>query len=399
MSPNVRELHQIAHYLSGKQHAILEQWKNLMQQEEKKASELILESRGSFYNSIPLFLEHLYDRLKSKSTSFKEISKEHGANRWEYGYELREVIEEWEVLHMVLMDQINASREVLMSDWTTVAQAQKLLAKSIHDGILFSVRKYDQLQKEEARAQMRDLKQILQEPDAVSVENLRETSHDLKGAVHIMRTGFFLLKDEKLDEKPAKIIDQMAAAAETLDHLLNDLLDLFRLEAGQEEINTTEFDVAEVLTALCESMQPMAQTEQLDLQCEGDKKLMVQTDVKKVQRIVQNLVLNSLKYTGSGFVRIQWQLKTDKYWMIEIKDTGPGLSGTHASSLTTSADSSKTQNRPQKTDSQEVQSHGEGIGLLIVRRLCQLLNAVINVNAQKGEGTTYHIIFPVNAEN
>ncbi|HEX6982014.1 MAG TPA: HAMP domain-containing sensor histidine kinase [Balneolaceae bacterium] len=397
-SLNFQELHQIANYLSGKQSAILKQWKDLMQREEKKASELILESRGSFYNSIPLFLEHFYDTLKNKPTSFKKVSIDHGANRWEYGYELQEVVEEWEILHMILTDQLNSSQDVLLSDWQTIAQAQKLLSKSIHDGILFSVKKYNELQKREARAQMHDLNQILQKPDTpFPVENLRETSHDLKGTVYILNTGFFLLKDYELDEKAARIIDQMSGATETLDHLLNDLLDLFRIEAGQEEVKVAEFDAAKVLNDLCESMQPLAQKEDLDLRCEGPQKLLVQSDEKKVRRIIQNLVLNSLKYTDSGFVEIKWKLKTDEYWLLEIKDTGPGLSDIHAASLTTGTDSSETQNQS-AADSENVQRHGEGIGLLIVRRLCQLLNAVINVNAQKGEGTTYHIVFPVNAD-
>ncbi|HET6527271.1 MAG TPA: HAMP domain-containing sensor histidine kinase [Balneolaceae bacterium] len=398
-SLNSQQLRQIAHYLSGKQRAILQQWKDLMQRKDRKASELILESRGTFYNSIPVFLEHFSHILKNEPTSFIKVSEKHGVNRWEYGYELQEVVQEWEVLHNILLDHIDSSQDALISDWETIVQAQKLLAKSIHDGILFSVKKFDELQKREARAQMRDLKQIFQQPDTLSLEDFRETSHDLKGTVHIMRTGLFLLKNEKLDEKPTEIIGQMTAAAETLNHLLNDLLDLFRLEAGQEQVNATEFDAAEVLTNLCESMQPLAQTEQLDLRCEGDEKLMVQNDVKKVQRIVQNLVLNSLKYTSSGFVRIKWQLKTDKYWLIEIKDTGPGLSSTHAASLTTGADSSETKTPPPKTgDPEEIQSHGEGIGLLIVRRLCKLLNAIIKVETEKDKGTTYHIILPVEAE-
>jgi signal transduction histidine kinase len=395
-SLNLPELGQIAHYLSGKQNAILKQWREIMQRKKKKASELILESKGSFYNSIPLFLEHFYDILKNEPASLIKVSKKHGANRWEYGYELQDVVQEWEVLHVVLIEQINSSQDALVTDWETINQAQNLLSKSIHAGILFSLKRYDELQKREASAQLRDLKQILQEPDTLPVENLRETSHDLKGTVYILQTGFFLLKDQKLENKSAEIISQMSGAADTLNDLLNDLLDLFRIEAGKDQVKITEFDVAELLKNLCDSMLPLAQKQSLDLRCGGDQKLIVNSDAKKVRRIVQNLALNSLKYTESGFVEVIWKQKTKEYWTLEIKDTGPGLSGTHAASLTTGTDPKAQSTKT--LDPEETPSHGEGIGLLIVRRLCHLLKAIVHVDAQKGKGTTYHITFPVNAE-
>lgn len=390
-----QELHQIADYLSGKQNAILKQWKELMQQDQRKASELILQSRGTFYNSIPSFLEHFYGSLRNESTSLKEISREHGLNRWEYGYELPEIVKEWETLHMILIDQIKASQNVLISGLPAVLKAQKLLSKSIHSGILFSVKEYGRLQQQEAEAQMNDLKQALQESEGLPTENLRETSHDLRGTVHILRTGFFLLKDYQLNKNVAEIVHQMSLATDSLNQLLNDLLDLFRLEAGKEKLNIEHFDAAKLLRDLCESNQPLAQAEQLDLRCEGDKELHVRSDPQKVQRIIQNLVLNSLKYTRSGFVKVEWKLKENNYWMIKIRDTGPGLGATHASSLTTETNSSEAQDQPSASDSSGLQSHGEGIGLLIVRRLCELLNAVIDVQTQKGEGTIYQIIFPV----
>lgn len=98
---------------------------------------------------------------------------------------------------------------------------------------------------------------------------------------------------------------------------------------------------------------------------------------------------------------MKWEIESDKQWLLEISHTGAGLGATHAKSLTTESESSHTvddekaplANAEKVPD--EVQSHGEGIGLLIVRHLCQLLDAIINVKTKPGAGTTFNIIFPL----
>src|SRR5699024_5020152 len=113
---------------------------------------------------------------------------------------------------------------------TSFKHAQSILTEHTHQCIISSVIEYNELQKGEAEAQMRDLEQALDSNKSVShAEDLRQTSHDIKGMVHILRTGFFLLKDKAFDAKPSDTLDQMSMAANNLNTLLSDLLDLFRL--------------------------------------------------------------------------------------------------------------------------------------------------------------------------
>lgn len=181
--------------------------------------------------------------------------------------------------------------------------------------------------------------------------------------------------------------------------ILNDLLDLFRLETGREKVAVAEFDAAKVLRELCKSMQPIAQKENLDLTCNGSDTLPVRSDQTKLQRITRNLLLNALKYTKQGYVEVRWKRTSTKQWMLEIRDTGPGLGVTHATSLTMEAEAPETGVRreaPAEESHEELEKHGEGIGLLIVRHLCRLLDAVIQVETELGNGTTFKLTFPVN---
>jgi signal transduction histidine kinase len=119
-----------------------------------------------------------------------------------------------------------------------------------------------------------------------------------------------------------------------------------------------------------------------------------------VERIAQNLLLNSLKYTQEGYIKVHWNQTSDDQWMLQVSDTGPGLDATHARSLSTCGRSPETEVYDESTTedknaaSQVVKSHGEGIGLLIVRHLSTLLDAHMDIETESGVGTTITIAFP-----
>lgn len=417
MTSTRHKLESLTDYLSKRQDDILLEWERRMMQTESKSTELATMSRNEFRNHIPTFLEEINESLIDRQISLEKTGRKHGADRWEYGLDLQEMVKEWNILHQVLMDELNRAQEVLHLSFDTYKKAQKSLSVHIDEGVLFSVKEFDELRRFETEAQMLDLREVLREPDKEKLkdtkgsaesepdglerdENLRSTSHDLKGIMKSLQMGFFLLEDEELGENSTELIDQMSLAADSLEQLLNDLLDLFRLETHKETLNITEINTAHVLRELCESIQPMARTESLELECTGDDSLPVKTDSKKIQRVVRNLVLNALKYTHEGYVKVHWEALSKDQWLLEISDTGPGLSVTHAKTLTTEVEYSDTigvgDEHPPGPPGlpAEVENHGEGIGLLIVRHLCKLLDGLIKVKTGPLSGTTFTITFP-----
>jgi signal transduction histidine kinase len=180
------------------------------------------------------------------------------------------------------------------------------------------------------------------------------------------------------------------------------------------------FDAARLVKEFCETARQLAADRNLFLKCEGPASLEVEGDAVKVQRILQNLVLNALQATQSGGVLVTWEAgssPTDSHqWALCVQDTGAGFTSDamplrqelkdategvreveespqsdHSSSL--SASPAPTLDSQSRGNGRRLPA-GEGIGLSIVKRLCELLDASIELQSATGQGTTFRVIFP-----
>jgi signal transduction histidine kinase len=170
---------------------------------------------------------------------------------------------------------------------------------------------------------------------------------------------------------------------------------------------------------LCEGIRPFAQERRLFLRCEGPPGFATDGDEVKIRRIAQNLVLNAVKYTRAGGITVRWgdsAADDPKRWELCVTDTGPGL---HTDSGKPMADalektnpplpssdgtqSSDTQRLPDGTSPTSAETDqgpaspaepGEGIGLSIVKRLCDMLDATIELKTEHDVGTSFRILFP-----
>jgi signal transduction histidine kinase len=194
----------------------------------------------------------------------------------------------------------------------------------------------------------------------------------------------------------------------SLHHLLDDVTSLARLQAGREERRIAPLDVTPIMQQLCEDIRPLAQQHRLFLRCEGPPGLAADGDGVKIRRIAQNLMLNAVKYTRDGGIMVRWgdSVPDDpKRWELCITDTGPGL---HTDSGRPMADALSKANPPPpegtpSTDAGLVETGrasvspaepGEGIGLSIVKRLCDMLDATIELKSEPNVGTSFRILFP-----
>ncbi|HUR59314.1 MAG TPA: HAMP domain-containing sensor histidine kinase, partial [Opitutaceae bacterium] len=188
------------------------------------------------------------------------------------------------------------------------------------------------------------------------------------------------------------------------------------LEAGQEQREISEFDVANLVRDLCTTTRPLATDRKLYLETSGPERLHVQGDAGRVRRLLQNLLFNAIKYTERGGVTVSWGEQKESWW-VAVKDTGPGLmagpgaplvaglkeatasareTDKIAASLTGEATTvlpippggSLPSKRP------DTQQAGEGIGLSIVKRLCELLDASLELSSSAETGTTFRVVFP-----
>ncbi|HEV7350855.1 PAS domain S-box protein [Telluribacter sp.] len=232
-------------------------------------------------------------------------------------------------------------------------------------------------------------------------EFLRTTSHDLRGSFGVIVGATSLLNIVDSDEERTQTLDLLQRNLRQVTHMVNQLLDFSRLESGQEKLQIARFDVAELLLELCESTGPLAQEKGLRIGNEGPESLLVEGDAVKVRRIAQNLVLNSIKYSRKGEVKVSWTQQKDERketrWVLTVADTGPGLPDKVLARLT-----SDSPDMGFEDDGQEEifgfgsSSSGEGIGLFIVKRLSELLKAKMEIEIIEGKGTRFSISFPVS---
>jgi signal transduction histidine kinase len=150
---------------------------------------------------------------------------------------------------------------------------------------------------------------------------------------------------------------------------------------------------------------------------DGPSALQVEGDKPKVLRILQNLLLNAVKYTQHGGVSVTWGVDkgrdTDR-WTFSVQDTGPGIDEAHAAPLaqeihnaTEVANDARAASTDRRRDmaaaatlpsqseaAPQEQQPGEGVGLSIVKRLCELLDAGLELETSPGQGSTFRVILP-----
>lgn len=420
-------------YLGQRRNDLLQLWRDAVRRDAELATCSGL-SRGALDDHIPSIIDDFADRLSWEHRDDPKLADgqpqrdaaEHGMHRWQQGYDIREAVREWGHLHMVIMrelDRYAASHPRLDAD--VMPAARESLVRLCAAGTCDSASRYVRLQQAEAASRVRDLESSLHALQALEEERaklLRETAHDLRGSVGVLASTTALLAEPQVDgparERFHNLLQQRIGS---MSELLTDLVELARLEAGQSPLKIERFDVAARLRGHCEMLRPAAAERNLFLKCKGPRSLPVEGDPLKLQRIVQNLLLNALKATRHGGVVVRWSAgkeNTARQWLLSIGDTGPGFAlqaagplrhalkhatdaAHHAGAPT--ADPSDQATDPKASDVLATASDpgsatlpsGEGIGLSIVKRLCEVLGATLELETAPGHGTTIRIAFPL----
>jgi signal transduction histidine kinase len=386
-------------------------------------------SRTQFYDHIPGMLDALHRRLESTTISDKLAATRdeatnaegHGLQRWQQGYNEQEVMREWLWLNACLADELEryaADRPDLHP--RVMSTAWRLVSQFLVGGMSESVSQYAHLQRADAAARLSTLEDAhrhLASLEQQRAEAWREATHDLRGNLSIVQNVASVLQI-KSSAAPVleKSLHMLERSVASLHSLLNDLTTQARLDAGHERRDVRSFDAAEALSDLCSASQPMAAEHGLYLKADGPPTLVVEGDRVKVCRIAQNLLLNALQYTKHGGIKVTWEAAGSgtERWMLCVQDSGPGL-GTQATtplSVALDAATRDAQNSESASTSpgndgipapaptltsrsaDESERPREGIGLAIVKRLCELLDAALELQTEPGRGSTFRVTFP-----
>ncbi len=399
----LQPLAELGAYLVTNQETILESWQQACEQDPSLPTTTTL-TRNDFTDRVPDLLMVLSQRLETQAElaltnklvaeRLKNamadpilLAREHGMHRWQKGYTLHELMSEIAHLHQCLIHQTKDFwADYPDPDPAMLLEANQISTRLIHEVISGSVIQYHDLQKIGAAERAADLQQTLSELNELMRQRshlLRMASHDLKGTFGVIRGAAYILdQPDNTEEKRTEMVQMLQRNLSKVTTMLTQLMDLARLEAGQETVFTETFDAAKLLVRVAETTQPLADERNLSIELIGPDSLMVQSDGVKVQRILQNLLLNALKYTIEGGVTISWSAENEQWWQFTVQDTGPSLPHATPSAAGATGRSGSTP------------AQGEGIGLHIVKRLCGLLNGTMDVDTQLGVGTTFRLVLP-----
>lgn len=433
ISPATRkQLDALSTCLRERREHLLQLWREAVRDDAELTTSSGL-SRGALDDHIPTIIDDFARRLRSEhgrdaaqaERRERHDAAEHGMHRWQQGYDIREAMREWGHLDSVILRELEryaADQPQLEPEVMSIAR--EALVTLCMEGTCESAGRYVRLQRAEAASRVRDLESSLHALQTLEDERsklLRETAHDLRGSVGVLAsTTALLAKPQIAGRARDRFHSLLQQRISSIGALLADLVELARLEAGQIPLKIEPFDAAERLRGYCEMLRPAAVERNLFLTCRGPRSLPVEGDPLKLQRIVQNLLLNALKATQRGGVVVRWSAgkgKAARQWLLSIGDTGPGFALQSAGPLRQAlkratdaaheADAGATDQHecdpPKGGDvlaarsgpgSAELPS-GEGIGLSIVKRLCEVLGATLELETAPGRGTTIRIAFPL----
>jgi len=424
------QLAALASHIAERRTAILRAWRDAVDRDPELTTASSL-PRAQFNDHIPQVLDAFEGKLKRpclpKDNPGADMEPQadaaaHGLQRWQQGYHLREVTREWGRLHLCLADELaDYAAAHPGQEAGVMSSAWKALAALCSEGISDSTTQYFHLQQMEASGHVRDLKKALDEVREMErdrAELWRQAAHDLRGNLGVVTNATAGLALKGVPESTRdRFFRMLQKNVSSLHSMLDDVISLARLQAGHEQREVKPIDAAALLRDVCENLQELAAARGLFLKTEGPDSLPVEGDAIKIRRIVQNLLLNALKYTHQGGVTMSWgdSRKSDpERWMLTVQDTGPGFhagpGAPLAGALEEATEEARHVDEKDRTgrDAPEPvhappaaaaprpihQEQGEGIGLSIVKRLCELLDAGLELESAPGVGTTLRVVLP-----
>ncbi|HHS95745.1 MAG TPA: HAMP domain-containing histidine kinase, partial [Phaeodactylibacter sp.] len=229
-----------------------------------------------------------------------------------------------------------------------------------------------------------------------SVEKLRRElianiSHDLRTPLSIMK-GYIetlLLKENSISsEERRQYLQTTLSSGERLAKLISQLFEYSKLEANQIQAQKEPFFIAEIAQDIYQKYQLLAQKRGIKMHLNASSDIpMVFADIGLVERVIQNLMDNAIKYTPQGGeVKIVLQALEDNV-EVRIEDSGPGIPAEQQATI--------FERYRQVSDNQQVRKSGAGLGVAIAQKILELHNASIKVYSKINQGTTFTFQLPV----
>ncbi|QUT05801.1 PAS-domain containing protein [Sphingobium phenoxybenzoativorans] len=210
---------------------------------------------------------------------------------------------------------------------------------------------------------------------------LAAASHDLLQPLNAARLFVAALGDKRLALPTRALVSQTSTALDSVEDLLEALLEISRLDAGAIQPEVSHFRIDQLLQTLNVEFTPMARAAGLAFRIETEQ-LWVETDVRLLRRILQNFISNAIRYTHAGSVSVCCAVEEGRV-AVHVADTGRGIAKEQQALIF------------EEFRRLDTRSQGKGLGLAIVRRAADMLGHDIRLRSAPGQGSTFSITLPL----
>ncbi|MCB1772112.1 MAG: response regulator [Gammaproteobacteria bacterium] len=246
---------------------------------------------------------------------------------------------------------------------------------------------------EKLEAELAEILNLAESADRAKTEFLATMSHEIRTPLNGILPILEMLRDTQLDEEQRKLIRTAQGSSRHLLRIINDILDFAKVESGKLQLETIEIDVRDMVDSVSELMSGSARNHNLKLNSNiaDNVPQVVRGDPIRLRQILINLVSNAIKFTESGGIRIEVSRAEISQKEVEllfaVADTGVGMSPETADRLFQSFS---------QADASTTRKHGgTGLGLVICKRLVELMGGKIGVRSALGKGSTFWFLVPL----
>ncbi len=380
---------EVAAFVASNKTRLLEVWET---QSREKVEAAKVQSRLALRDSLPQFLDQLVETLRCEDPKAldevnAQIAKEHAEDRANQPeYTLDQVIYEYHILRAVLSDSIEA-----YSDMNS--EARKVCYEYIERGIRKASTRFFQLEQKRQLAQAKEIEMGKIEAERANEAKsafLANMSHEIRTPLGAIIGFVGLLKDSGLTQTEiARYISVIDRNSDHLLRIIDDILDLTKVEAGKMVIEKVAFSLVEFIADFSSLAEIKARENGIIFEFHADTLLpeMIISDPTRIRQILSNVVGNAIKFTEKG--KVDLTLKYERHHLeFQIIDTGRGISMDQREFLFkafSQADSSTTR-----------KFGGTGLGLVLSKRLSQAFGGDFNLTqSELGKGSTFAVSIPV----
>ena len=288
----------------------------------------------------------------------------------------RDEIDIMESYFNLMMEQLETSARRAEENWLAATQSNRELSDEVRE-------------RQRAEEALRVAKQGAESASHAKSLFLANMSHEIRTPMNaILGYAQILRREGGLEERQRHAVETIESSGNHLLGLINDILDLSKIEAGRMELRAVDFDLWTLLEEIAALFRPRCREKgllwrlQLDL---PPRPLAVHGDAGKLRQVLINLLGNAVKFTDHGRVSLVVSVVDDGHYGFEVSDSGAGIDReAHADIFEAFAQHSEGHSKG-----------GSGLGLAIARSQAELMGGVLELESQPGEGSRFHFRLPL----